>query len=89
MCENGKGRIKVQMVCTAVLPIHRNLFDDRTCGVQPDYQLTEDASEADYFTNFFDGEVASTMCKETNRYAASLIADLEYTYQKEGAGNLG
>ena len=53
-------------------------FDSTQCGIQPSYKLPADAKESEYFTLLFDGELASHVCKETNKYADALIADPEY-----------
>jgi len=53
-------------------------FDSTQCGIQPSYQLPADAKESEYFTLLFDCELASHVCKETNKYANALIADPEY-----------
>ena len=77
------------MVCPVVMMVSIDIaytpellkvFDDRACRVQQKMHLKLINSP-----NFFDGEVASTVCKQTNRYAASLIADPEYTKKKEKA----
>ena len=90
MREKDKGKPKRKWradIAYTTQPLQ--VFDDPACGVQPEYQLPEDAPEADYFTYFFDGEIVFTACKETNRYAASLIVDPECTKKKELASWVG
>ena len=81
-CAKRKGKTP-QRKWTSITSFTLTTFDPKTSGIQPSYRLPANSPKSAYFTLLFDGEIASIVCQETNKYADSLISHPTYTKKKE------